>query len=153
MHVPSALVFWLDDCGPILICRQLESYVLLAYVSIPTRCKIAGVLCMTHFIHVGTVNDTTNGRHNLRALSNQQLQISFDRDITLVDFDIDAESSKIFYQIYYVGFVLATSRCEYYVPCSVLRHPGGNSSANASGTASDEVGYIFTENCWLDRGT
>ena len=86
---------------------------------------------MIHFIHVGAVSDTTYGRHNLRAITYQQLLISFDGNITLVDFDIDAESSKTFCQIYYVGSILATSRYEYSVSCSVLRHAGGNSFANA----------------------
>lgn len=99
------------------------------------------------------MNNTTNGRHSLRAISYQQLQICFVRNITLRHFDVYAESSKSLYQVSNISFLLATSGCEYYVPCSVLRHPEANSSANAASAASDQVGYILTEDCWLDRRT
>ena len=108
---------------------------------------------MTHLVHVGTMNDTTNGRHSLRAIRYQQLQTRFVRNITLADFDIYAESSKGFHQVYNISFLLAASRCEYYVPCSVLCHPDANSSTDAASAASDQVGYILTEDCWLDWGT
>ena len=149
MHVPGPLVLWLDNCKPILICCQLEAHVLVALVSNTSLCNVAGARSMTYLIYIGTVNDPTNGRHNFRTIRYQQLQISFVRNITFTDFDIYAESSKLFYQVCYVGFLLATSGCEYYVHCPVLHHPDANSSADAASAASDQVRYILTEDCWL----